>query len=620
VGCLFFGLSEIMAKKLILTGKENENVLRINYLSGYEDKKGHEFIGDIIKKEEERIISFSPLNKASRFFTKSPNSTYWFKIEVKNNSSSNGHYILESYNYRIDTFSVYETSNGKIINADSIGVAYNFGKRDLKHKNLTYSFWMDAGEERVIYIKIKSRYETPVELVLRELEYFTSYALTEYFFLGLFYGSILIIILLNIMAGAYLKSMTHYFYVFYVCSVGIFFLCQDGIGFQYVWPNLQSMNDYAYMVSVSCITIFLLLYTNSFLNLKIHHPFYTKVIYWYISLRLIILIINMKYFPEIRHMLYIDMIPFFLAYYCGYLSFRSGYSLSKYFMIGCSILIAGFMLNFMQLFGLLGINIYTFYFVNLCFLLEMIIFYLTLAERMRFYKQQKEISTELKKIIEDKEQLIEQFTYKTSHDLSGPVKTILGVAHLALTENNGHAYHSYIKMIQATAQRLDDVLKSIAEINIIRAQAVERTVIDTAMVLERVMSNNKINEYSESIKIKIEDQRSGQLEMDSSILYTMISNLLIYQLTCLQHKIGSGVHINVQISDAEFIIETFNPEVKIPVEYHKEIFKIFFRLSNENNDIGTYLYLVELCIDKLGGTIQLRNSGNTTYFKISIPL
>ena len=619
--CVFFAcsLACVNARSIELEGDELELLLKGDALDFFEDSTGLLSIDNIMASEG-KALSFIPSDKTFGFLVKKSTSSYWFRIKLKNKSVQAQHYILESFNYRIDSLHFYESRSGKLYKSDSLGVAYIFNKREIKHKNLVHDFWVSSGDEIILYIKVKNRYETPIELVLRKVGFFTSYAVSEYFYLGLFYGSILIIIILNLLAGVYLKSRSHIYYVFYVFFVGTFFLSQDGMGFQYVWPFAHIINDYGYLLSIYFMTIFLLLYTNTFLNLKIYNPYLTKIFYYYIAFRTVLLLINLVAFPEIRHMFYIDLIPFFMAYYCSYIAFRNNYPLSKYFLIGSTILTIGFVFNFLMLFSLIAKNVFTFYFVNVCFLLEMIVFCFALAERIRFYKQHKAISAELKKVIIDKENLIEQFTYKTSHDLSGPVKTILGIANLALISTDKKDDYSYLKMIQATAMRLDEVLKAIAEINIIQEYEKEKTLVEISILLATVLDSEKIKPFKDNISIDIKNHRSSVIREDSYLLYSLLSNIIIFQLDCLHYHSKMALSLDISITQDSCIVFAANNGDIIPREYHEKIVTIFFRLSNENKDLGTFMYTAKLCADKLNAKIIIENIGVSTAFKITIPL
>jgi len=120
------------------------------------------------------------------------------------------------------------------------------------------------------------------------------------------------------------------------------------------------------------------------LNLKIAFQKLYKLFMGYILLRSILLVGTILFIPQIRHFLYIDVIPFILVFYVAYTSYQSNNPISKYFLIGVSILVVGILLNFLRFMGILESNVLTFYSINFCFLLEMIIIYFTLAERIRY--------------------------------------------------------------------------------------------------------------------------------------------------------------------------------------------------------------------------------------------
>lgn len=527
----------IQAQIIPLNGKENHLALVKDQLPFFEDVSGKLTVQDILSR------NFTwQTQETTPVFIKNPNANYWFKIRLINNSSEYQHYLIESYNYRIDTLVMYETRNDSLLKSEKFGVGFPFNVRNIKHKNLVYSFWFAPGEERTIYVRATNRFFTPVELVLRKFEYFTSYAIHEYFFLGLFYGSILIVLLLNILAGAFVGRVSHYFYGGYVLFVGLFFLSQDGAGFQFVWPQWRMVNDYAYMFANYLMIVFLLLYTTSFLNLKTHQPLFHKGFQYFIVIRTGLVVVNLIFFPEIRHVLYIDVLPFLFAYYCSFKAFQSKYPLSGYFFLGFTILVIGFHFNLLRLIGVIESNVWSFYFVNFCFLFEMIIFYFALAERIRFYKQNSRDSKELKNTLKDKERLIEQITYKTSHDLSGPVKSIIGVSNLALS-TEGEDPAQYFEMIKATAERLDQILLNITEINVVREHSVTETNFNLSVLLDELKQNFKLR-AEDRLEIQVENQN---ILGDAYLLYSIFNHLALFYLNSIQYKNERKILLEVTV-------------------------------------------------------------------------
>lgn len=360
----------------------NEIFLSGDILTFYEDPSGEKTIEQVMK-EDGRSLYFLTNPKSSVFLTKSVTSAYWIKIAIKNNSASKQQFIVESFNYRVDKILFYETANNQVLTLDSTGVLYPFYSRNFKHKNLIFSFFMDPVSEKIIYLKIKNKSTTALPFIVRKLTFFAHYASAEYFFLGIFYGTIFILFLLTFIHYLLLKKAVFIYFLFYLFFVGIFFMSQDGSGFQFVWPNFPTFNDYAYLLSVYFIIVFLLLYTDSFLNLRIQFPVLHNLFWGTIVFRTLLLFVTIFFFPSINHFLYIDVIPFGLVFYVAFVSSRMDNLISIGFLIGTSFLMAGVLLNFLRFTGLIESSIYTFYSINVCFFIEMIVIYYVLSERIR---------------------------------------------------------------------------------------------------------------------------------------------------------------------------------------------------------------------------------------------
>jgi signal transduction histidine kinase len=611
-GLLFFGIGSLSAEVIPLNGKQEHIALVKEQLPFFVDTSGSITIQDILS--EKKTIAWQ-IQNTSPIFIKNSGDSYWFKISIENNSSEYQHYLIESYNYRIDSLVMYETQNNILLKSERQGVGFPFNMRNIKHKNLVYSFWFPPGEKRVLYLKANNRFFTPVELVLRKFEYFTSYAIHEYFFLGLFYGSILIVFLLNVLAGIFVRRISHYFYAAYIFFVGLFFLSQDGAGFQFLWPNWIWLNDYMYMFANYLMIVFLLLYTSSFLNLKTHQPLFHKGFLYFIILRTFLVGVNLMFFPEIRHVLYIDVLPFLFAYYCAFVAYRSKYPLSGYFFLGFTILVIGFNFNLLRLLGVVESTVWSFYLVNFCFLFEMIIFYFALAERIRFYKQNSRDSKELKNTLKDKERLIEQITYKTSHDLSGPVKSIIGVSNLALS-SQGENSAQYFEMIKTTAERLDQILLSITEINVVREHEILETHFNLSVLL---------NELKPNFKLKPEDELTIHVPNhlmlgDAYLLYSIFNHLILFYLDSIQYKAERKILLDISIEQGLMRAHISSNGKAIPESAHARLFDIFFRISNSMSDLGTHMHLVKAGLDKLEGEIVVLNNGSSTTMDLVIPL
>ena len=149
-------------------------------------------------------------------------TTYWFKINIKHNSSTDNRFLLELFDQTIDHLTVYVPKNDGTYEAKELGDRLNFKNRTLTHKNFEIYIANDHDEVKPYYFKIQSSQIADVIIVLRSVNWFISYALDEYFYFGIFYGMILVFSFYNLIMYIAIRQKQYLFYVLYNLSVGLF--------------------------------------------------------------------------------------------------------------------------------------------------------------------------------------------------------------------------------------------------------------------------------------------------------------------------------------------------------------------------------------------------------------
>jgi K+-sensing histidine kinase KdpD len=248
----------------------------------------------------------------------------------------------------------------------------------------------------------------------------------------------------------------------------------------------------------------------------------------------------------------------------------------------------------------------------------MIIFSYALAEKNLFYKQNSLAATGLKKIITDKDKTIEEFTYKTSHDILGPVKTILGLTNLALsTKHDDNSI--YLEKINQTALKLESIITAISEVNTIQSHEVNAVKIDFNYLIENSIKLPMLKKNLSFIQYRVKKVDANSVILDYYLVHTLLSNLLLYNLNCIQYSVQKNVSLVIEITKKQVRITCTNNGEEIPDNYHSKLFDLFYRISNQKSDLGTNLKLVKLSCDKLDGIITVKNTKGSSEFEITIP-
>ncbi len=318
-------------------------------------------------------------------------SAYWYRIRIKQNAQTKNDWILEFFDQTIDQITVYSPISNNHYAVQQFGNNYLFSNRFYHHKNFTIKLDYKNQFDRIYYIRIQSHQPANVIVVLKSVNWFVNYALDEYFFFGIFYGMILVFSLYNLMMYAVMKQRHYLFYILYNLSIGLYEMCADGIAYQYLWPNSFSWNQFAYGIPLFSASIFALLFTKSFLHVKTKAPELNKLIFWVIGLRSIFFLFCLIFNRNMFSYKIIEIIPLGLAFYTGCIILRKGYHPARFFVIGYSFLIAGFIIKSLILFEVswLPFGPVTHYSLSFCFVMEMLLVSFAIADKVRHLKKKK---------------------------------------------------------------------------------------------------------------------------------------------------------------------------------------------------------------------------------------
>ncbi|MEO1051530.1 MAG: PAS domain S-box protein [Bacteroidota bacterium] len=231
--------------------------------------------------------------------------------------------------------------------------------------------------------------------------------------------------------------------------------------------------------------------------------------------------------------------------------------------------------------------------------------------------------TERKKIEEElktRNEELDNFVYKVSHDLRAPLSSILGLVNLAQHDRNDDDIRHYVGMIKDRVEQLDrfisDVLSHSKNLKI----AVTNAEIDLQEVFDNCFADLNYLPNAHNIQKAVEVE-GGKLHSDkwriNEIFRNLISNAIKYHDPA---KATPYVKIKATI-DANFARVTVEDNgIGIHEELMPKIFEMFYRATENSEGSGIGLYIVKNAIERIGGTLDIdSHAGIGTKFEIVLP-
>lgn len=195
----FSAFSVDKPKTITINDKSSEFVFGDSNFMVLEDSTNTLLIKDILKQDYQKKFRVYTDNNNVPYSNEHYQSTYWIKVTINNCSTFDNWYILESYAPHTEYLSLFmRDSAGNFIEKKS-GLNQYFYERDYINKNLVFDLPIRPNQTSTFYLKIHSpKYWSGFDFRIKPIKQWTAYSTCEYFFLGLFYGILLILSLIHI--------------------------------------------------------------------------------------------------------------------------------------------------------------------------------------------------------------------------------------------------------------------------------------------------------------------------------------------------------------------------------------------------------------------------------------
>ncbi len=214
---------------------------------------------------------------------------------------------------------------------------------------------------------------------------------------------------------------------------------------------------------------------------------------------------------------------------------------------------------------------------------------------------------------------LDRFVYSTSHDLSAPLKSILGLINVFRLEPTRAERFKLIDMMEKSIFRLESFIHEIVDYSRNSRNKVKYKEIALEPFIHDILENHTFHPNYDKIDIRL------SLDMETVItdqvrLKIIFNNLISNAIKFIDHKKKSFLHIKIIHSNGNTVYTFEDNGIGIPDEYSERIFEMFFRANDKADGSGLGLYITNECVKKLNGRIHLNSErGKGTTFTLEIP-
>ncbi len=238
---------------------------------------------------------------------------------------------------------------------------------------------------------------------------------------------------------------------------------------------------------------------------------------------------------------------------------------------------------------------------------------------------QQELSGSIREIslrkaqIEDHNNQLELFVYKASHDIKGPLRSIMGLTQLGLLDVKDAAAQEYFTHIHKSTQRLDNLLADLLKLTRAKQAEIEKQELDLPAMVSEIIGSFRNTRHFDRMQFNVDIGEDIVFQSDEKLLYSVIQNFIENGIKyCDPKKEQSYLNITVKQEDGKtiFLFQDNGPGIR--PEHLPKIFDMFYKTDPASDGTGLGLHIVKVTIEKLGGTIKVNSrQGSGSLFTIT---
>jgi len=341
------------ANSIIISDKLSYLVIGKN-ADYYIDKSGSLTIQDI--SSDRYRDQFLPIKKENPSFGYS-HATYWFRFSTTNQTRHDVKYVLE-YDYPlIDYIDLYVFSSGAWKRFSS-GDRRPFNQRPVNYWKTVFPVEEAYGTNHTYYLQIKSEGSIVFSLAALSIAEFQAKKEMDQAINAFYFGVMLALIIYNLFIFFSTRELSYIYLVFAATSLTLLCFINNGLAFQYFWPESTWWGNISHPFVNLLSAIFVLQFTRLFLGLKSTSPKFDKVFLFMLIVNFALLAI-----PFVCFYYYATQVATFFVFICSLTSIICGlYLLFKrlrqaiFYMLAWSAFYLGIVMIAMKSFGLLPNN------------------------------------------------------------------------------------------------------------------------------------------------------------------------------------------------------------------------------------------------------------------------
>ncbi|MCG8307026.1 MAG: HAMP domain-containing histidine kinase [Cytophagales bacterium] len=235
-------------------------------------------------------------------------------------------------------------------------------------------------------------------------------------------------------------------------------------------------------------------------------------------------------------------------------------------------------------------------------------------------KRTKKLNNTINKLNKTVKEL-DRFVYSASHELSAPLKSMLGLIHISKKEYDHSKIREYLYYMEKTLYRLDDVTKHLMSFSKNNNLKLKKESFNLPDLVQSIIAELNPDPLKRSINFKIDIKSTQELYSDRYRIQTILHDLID---NSIKYRNENNTIQNIEIGFAQNgkinTLYVKDDGIGIRKQELPHVFQMYYRGTEVSNGSGLGLFIVKEIADQLNGEIAIKSKpGIGTEIFIRLP-
>lgn len=236
--------------------------------------------------------------------------------------------------------------------------------------------------------------------------------------------------------------------------------------------------------------------------------------------------------------------------------------------------------------------------------------------------------TNLKKaqdFLKETNEELEEFTYRTSHDLRSPLVSSLALVEVvrsALERGDTEQANKSLDLAQSALKKMESFIVDL--LSLAKAKNLDE---DVQSVDVRDVIDNALNKFSSlegvaDIDIQVNIDTPDEISLRKSRFVLIVENMISNSIKYADFDSDKPeISLRAYCENGQLVFRVEDNGLGIPREYHKDVFKMFKRFHSRTSfGSGLGLYMMKKSADLLEGDISFSPRNKGSVFELRVPV